>query len=149
LDKLEAKLEKETLEYEEDKQQLSHRRLEEVGKGIENAIGLFSGRRKSISTSLTKRRMTSKAKSDLEASEMDVKNAEAAMEAMEKEMTEELAELEANWEDVLNEVTEVPVSPYKKNIFMEVFGVVWLPYYAFENGEGWEVVPAFEWVAEN
>jgi hypothetical protein len=71
------------------------------------------------------------------------------MEAMEKEMTEELAELEANWEDVLNEVTEVPVSPYKKNIFMEVFGVVWLPYYAFENGEGWEVVPAFEWVAEN
>jgi hypothetical protein len=145
LDKLEAKLEKETLEYEEDKQQLSHRRLEEVGKGIENAIGLFSGRRKSISTSLTKRRMTSKAKSDLEASEMDVKNAEAAMEAMEKEMTEELAELEANWEDVLNEVTEVPVSPYKKNIFTEIFGVVWLPYYAFENGESWDVVPAFEW----
>jgi hypothetical protein len=145
LDKLEAKLKKETLEWEEDKQELSHRRLEEVGKGIENAIGLFSGRRKSISTSLTKRRMTSKAKSDLEASEMDVKNAEAAMEAMEKEMTEELQELEAAWKDVADEVTEVPVSPYKKNIFVEVFGVVWLPYYAFEAGEGWETVPAFEW----
>lgn len=145
LDKLEAKLKKEMLEFEEDKQELSHRRLEEVGKGIENAIGLFSGRRKSISTSLTKRRMTSKAKSDLESSEMDVKNAEAEMAAMEKEMTEELAALESQWEDVLSKVTEVPVSPYKKNIFMEIFGVVWLPYYAFEDGEGWETVPAFAW----
>ena len=145
LDKLEAKLEKETLEWEEDKQELGHRRLEEMGKGIENAIGLFSGRRKSISTSLTKRRMTSKAKSDLEASELDVKNVEAEMAAMEKEMTEELQELEIRWKDVADEVIEVPVSPFKKNIFMEVFGVVWLPYYAFEEGDGWETVPAFDW----
>ncbi len=145
LDKLEAKLKKETLEFEEDKQELDHRRLEEVGKGIENALGLFSGRRKSISTSLTKRRMTSKAKSDLDASELDVKNAEAEMAAMEKEMAEELQEVEARWKDVLDEATELRVSPYKKNIFVEVFGVVWLPYYAFETGEGWETVPAFEW----
>lgn len=148
LDKLEAKLKKETLEFEEDKQELEHRRLEEVGKGIENALGLFSGRRKSISTSLTKRRMTSKAKSDLEASELDVKNAEAEMAAMEKELAEELQEVEARWKDVLDEATELRVSPYKKNIFVEVFGVVWLPYYAFEAGEGWETVPAFEWEEE-
>jgi len=148
LDKLEAKLKKETLEFEEDKQELDHRRLEEVGKGIENAIGLFSGRRKSISTSLTKRRMTSKAKSDLEASELDIKNVEAEMAAMEKEMAEELQEVEARWKDVLDEATELRVSPYKKNIFVEVFGVVWLPYYAFEAGEGWETVPAFEWEGE-
>ncbi|MBG0786819.1 MAG: DUF853 family protein [Anaerolineaceae bacterium] len=145
LDKLETKLKKETLEWEEDKQQLSHRRLEEVGKGVENALKLFSGRSSSISTSLTKRRMTSKAKADLEASEMDVKNVEAEMAAMKEDMTEELQELEANWTDVADKVIEVPVSPYKKNIFMEVFGVVWLPFYAFEEGDGWETVPAFEW----
>jgi hypothetical protein len=148
LDKLEAKLKKEMLELEEDKQELGHRRLEEVGKGIENAIGLFSGRRSSISTSLTKRRMTSKAKSDLEASELDVKNVEAEMAAMEEEMKKELAELEADWADVLDQVTEIPVSPYKKNIFTEAFGVVWMPFYAFEEGDGWVTVPAFEWKAE-
>jgi len=145
LDKLEAKLKKETLEFEEDKQELGHRRLEEVGKGVENALKLFSGRSSNISTSLTKRRMTSKAKSDLEASEMDVKNAEAEIAAMNQDMTEELQDLEANWKDVADKVIEVPVSPYKKNIFVEIFGVVWLPYYAFEEGEGWETVPAFEW----
>jgi hypothetical protein len=148
LDKLEAKLKKEILELEEDKQELGHRRLEEVGKGIENAIGLFSGRRSSISTSLTKRRMTSKAKSDLEASELDVKNVEAEMAAMEEEMKKELAELEADWADVLDQVTEIPVSPYKKNIFTEAFGVVWMPFYAFKEGDGWVTVPAFEWKAE-
>ena len=148
LDKLEAKLKKEMLELEEDKQELNHRRMEEVGKGIENAIGLFSGRRRSISTSLTKRRMTSKAKSDLEASELDVKNVEAEMDAMEAEMKEELEEIEARWKEAVDEVTEVPVSPYKKNIFTEVFGVVWLPFYAFKEGDGWVTVPAFEWEAE-
>ncbi len=145
LDKLETKLEKETLEFEEDKQELGHRRLEEVGKGVENALKLFSGRSSSISTSLTKRRMTSKAKADLEASEMDIKNVEAEIAAMKEDMTEELQELEASWADVADKVIEVPVSPYKKNIFMEVFGVVWLPFYAFEEGDGWETVPAFEW----
>jgi hypothetical protein len=148
LDKLEAKLKKEKLELEEDKQELNHRRMEEVGKGIENAIGLFSGRRRSISTSLTKRRMTSKAKSDLEASELDVKNVEAEMDAMEAEMKEELEEIEARWKEAVDEVAEVPVSPYKKNIFTEVFGVVWLPFYAFKEGDGWVTVPAFEWEAE-
>ncbi len=133
LDKLETKLEKETLEFEEDKQELGHRRLEEVGKGVENALKLFSGRSSSISTSLTKRRMTSKAKADLEASEMDIKNVEAEIAAMKEDMTEELQELEASWADVADKVIEVPVSPYKKNIFMEVFGVVWLPFYAFER----------------
>ena len=147
LDKLEAKLKKETLEFEEDKQELGHRRLEEVGKGVENALKLFSGRSSSISTSLTKRRMTSKAKSDLEASEMDVKNVEAEIAAMKEDMTEELQDLEADWKDVADKVIEIPVSPYKKNIFVEVFGVVWLPYYAFAEGDGWETVPAFEWEA--
>lgn len=145
LDKLEDKLRKEQMEFEEDKQNLGHRRLEEVGKGVENAIGLFSGRRRSITTSLTKRRMTSKAKSDLEASEQDVKNVEAEMKAMEADMADELKEVGERWDAAVSQVVEVPVVPYKKNIFMELFGLVWLPYYAFESDGGWVTVPAFEW----
>jgi hypothetical protein len=148
LDKLETRLKKEMLELEEDKQELGHRRLEEVGKGLENAIGLFSGRRKSISTSLTKRRMTSKSKSDLESSELDVKNVEAEMAGMEAAMKKELETLEAGWANVLDKVTEIPISPYKKNIFTEVFGVVWMPFYAFEEGDSWVTIPAFEWKTE-
>ncbi len=145
LDKLEAKHKKEQMEFEDDKQELGHRRLEEVGKGIENAIGLFSGRRRSISTSLTKRRMTSKAKSDLAASEQDIKNVEAEMKAMETDMATELKKIGERWDAAVDQVTEIPIAPYKKNIFMEVFGLIWLPYYAFESEGGWMTVPAFEW----
>jgi hypothetical protein len=144
LDRLEDKLRQELQDLEEDKAELSHRRMEEAGKGLENIIGLLGGRRRSISTSLTKRRMTSKAKANLEASEEDVKKLEEEMAAMEAELAEELEEVEEQWEDVIGQTVEEPVSPYKKNIFIEMFGLLWLPYYAFEKGDGWVTVPAFE-----
>ncbi len=144
LDKLEKKLQEEIFDLEEDKQELSHRRMEEVGKGVENVLGLFTGRRRSITTSLTKRRMTAKAKADLEASEQDVKEVEEEMKEMEADLKEELEEVTERWGEAVDQVIEEPVSPYKKNIFIELFGLVWLPYYAFEKDSGWVTVPAFE-----
>ncbi len=148
LDKLEDKLKKEMQELEEDKQELSHRRMEEAGKGLENIIGLFAGRRRSITTSLTKRRMTSQAKLDVEESEQEIEDLEQDMKEMEKELAEELEDVKERWEETVSEVTEEPVSPYKKNIFIEVFGILWLPYYAFDQDGNWVTVPAFEWVKE-
>jgi len=144
-DKLEDKLRKEVQDYEEDKQELNHRRMEEVGKGLENVIGLFAGRSRSISTSLTKRRMTSKAKADLEASEKEIAKIEADMKEMEAELAEALAKVGEEFSTVLDQVIETPVAPYKKNIFIEMFGLLWLPYYAFKQEGSWVTVPAFEW----
>lgn len=146
LDKLEDKLRDEMLELEKDQQELSHRRMEEVGKGVENVLGLFTGRRRSISTSLTKRRMTAKAKADVEASEQDIKAIEEDMKRMEEDLKEELEQVIEHWqEEVVDQVIEERVSPYKKDIFIELFGLVWLPYYAYEQEGGWVTVPAFEW----
>ncbi|MDY6846680.1 MAG: type IV secretion system DNA-binding domain-containing protein [Chloroflexota bacterium] len=148
LDKLEDKLKKEMLELEEDKQELSHRRMEEAGKGLENIIGLFAGRRRSISTSLTKRRMTSKAKADMDESEQEIAAIEQDMKEMEEDLAEELEKVALQFESMLDQVIEEPVSPYKKNIFIEMFGLLWLPYYAFEQNGAWVTVPAFEWAKE-
>ena len=148
LDTLEDKLKKEMLELEEDKQELSHRRMEEAGKGLENIVGLFAGRRRSISTSLTKRRMTSKAKADVEESELEIAEIEKDMKEMQEELKAELEEVNEHWEDAISEVTEEPVSPYKKNIFIEMFGILWLPHYAFDQDGKWVTVPAYEWEKE-
>jgi len=144
LDKLEDKLEDEVQDYEEDKQELSHRRIEEVGKGLENVLGLLGGRRRSLSTSLTKRRMTSKAKSDLKASELEIKQLEEDILEMEAELKEELEEVSQRYEDAVGKITEEPVAPFKKNIFSEFFGLLWLPHYAFEQEDEWVVVPAYK-----
>jgi len=148
LDKLEDRLQKETSEFERDKAELGHRRLEEVGKGIENVVGLFVGRRRSISTSLTKRRMTSKARTALEASEKDIKKVEEEMKKMETDLMAELQKVSDWWDAVVDEVVELPVSPFKKDIFTELFGLLWLPYYAFEMNEGWLTIPAFDWESD-
>jgi len=145
LDKLEDRLQKETSEFERDKAELGHRRLEEVGKGIENVVGMFVGRRRSISTSLTKRRMTSKARTALESSEKDIKKVEEEMKKMETDLLAELQKVSDRWDGVVDEVVELPVSPFKKDIFTELFGLLWLPYYAFEMTEGWLTIPAFDW----
>jgi hypothetical protein len=148
LDDLEDNLRDEILDLEEEKQELSHRRMEEVGKGVENILGLFTGRRRSITTSLTKRRMTSKAKSDVEAAELEIQKIEKKMKQMEGELEDELMQVKARWNDVVDQVIEARVSPYKKNIFIELFGLVWLPYYAYQEGAGWKSVPAFKWERE-
>ncbi len=145
LDKLEDKLRDEIQDLDEDKQELSHRRMEEVGKGVENVLGLFTGRRRSLTTSLTKRRMTSKAKLDMKASELEIKEIEEEIQEMEAELKEELEEVSQRWKDEVSKVTEEPVTPFKKNIFTEFFGLVWLPYYAFEQDSGWVTVPAYKW----
>jgi hypothetical protein len=119
--------------------------MEEVGKGVENILGLFSGRRRSISTSLTKRRMTSQAKSDVEEAELEIKRIEKEMKQMEAKLAEELKEIKERWENAPDQVIEEPVSPYKKNIFIELFGLVWLPHYTYQVDSGWKTIPAFKW----
>jgi len=144
LDKIEDRLQDEIQDLEEDKAELSHRRMEEAGKGLENILGLIGGRRRSISTSLTKRRMTSKAKADLKATEQEIKELEEELADMEAELEDVLKEAGEEWENVTDQTIEVPVSPYKKNIFTEMFGLLWLPYYAFEKEGRWVTVPAFD-----
>lgn len=146
-DSLEDKLRTETQRLEKEKQELSHRRIEEVGKGLETVLGLVTGRRRSLSTSLTKRRMTSQSKADVEAKEENVEDLQADLLQIDAELEKEIEEAKQRWEDAVADVTEEAVSPYKKNIFVELFGLLWLPYYAFEDGEKWLTVPAFDWEA--
>lgn len=145
LDSLEDKLKKEMQELEDDKLELSHRRMEEAGKGLETIVGLFAGRRRSISSSLTKRRMTSQAKADVEESEKQIIEIEQDMKEMQEELRKELEKVNEHWEDAVSKVIEEPVSPYKKNIFIEMFGILWLPQYAFDQDGKWVMAPAYEW----
>ena len=47
---------------------------------------------------------------------------------------EALDEVETKWQGILENVTEIAVTPYKKDILMELYGVGWLPYYSYQDG---------------
>ncbi len=142
---LKDKLETEEYALADDKQELSHRRLEEGGKALENIVGLLGGRKRSLSTSLTKRRMTAKAKADVEESEEQIEALQKEIAEMETELEAELKAVQDQLSKALDDVSEKPVAPYKKNIFTEMFGLLWVPNYAFKQDTDWVIVSATDW----
>ena len=40
-----------------------------------------------------------------------------------------LKDIQDRWASQASDEIEVPVTPYKKDIYMVLFGVAWLPYY--------------------
>jgi hypothetical protein len=144
MDALEEKLEKETRDVKAAENTLEKRRMEEVGTHGELLLSLLSKRKKSISSSLSKRRMTSEAKSALEEEKLEVNLAQKNLDKMEEEMKAKIAEAEALYADKTNDVSEIPVSPMKKDIFLETFGIAWLPYYRVKTAERRYEIPAYK-----
>jgi len=134
LDTIKDRLMREKRELDEDETELSQRKMEEVGKHAENLISLLAGRKRSISTSLTKRRMTSQAKADVKESLDTIEQYKKEIEDLERDRLSALAEVEEKWRDILESDTEIPVTPYKKDILIDLYGVGWLPYYVYDDG---------------
>ena len=63
---------------------------------------------------------------------------------IELEFAEEIFKLEENWTDIAREIIEVPITPYKKDIILDFFGIAWLPHYVFQVGDRLVEIPAFE-----
>jgi hypothetical protein len=137
---LEQKLEKEKRDVENAEDRLGQRRMEEVGTHGEMLLALLSKRKKSISSSLTKRRMTSQAKATMENEKKDVENAIASLTAMQQEMKNAISQLEKEWAGKLNDITEITLNPLKKDIFVELFGIAWVPFYVVDvDGRSYQI----------
>ncbi len=133
LDTIKDRLMREERELDEDQAELSQRKIEEVGTHAENLISLLAGRQRRMTTSLTKRRMTSQAKADVKESLDSIEQYQKEIEDLERERQDALKEIEEKWQEILEGNTEIPVTPYKKDILMEIFGVAWYPYYLYED----------------
>ena len=62
---------------------------------------------------------------------------------MEAEHKTALAAIQERWSQAANDQSEVPLSPLKKDIFVEAFGIAWTPYYLIRNGDKLEKLAAF------
>jgi hypothetical protein len=145
LKSLEDKLAREERELAKDEDELSNRKMEEAGTHIENITGLFGGRRKAsrLSSSLTKRRMTQQARADVEESKEAIGQFNQDILDLQQHREEVIAEINDRWGGVVNEITEVTISPKKTDVLVKVFGVAWLPYYVIKAGNETFELPAF------
>ncbi|RPJ25113.1 MAG: ATP-binding protein [Chloroflexi bacterium] len=142
---LEDKLAREERELREDEAELSNRKVEEAGTHLENLTGLFGGRRKAsrLSSSLTKRRMTEQAKSEVEESLDAIDQFKAQLKELEKRRAEVIAEINDRWGRLVNEITEVTIAPKKTDVFVKLFGVAWMPHYVIKSDTDTFELPAF------
>jgi hypothetical protein len=143
IDTLKDRLQREERELREDETELSQRKLEELGTHAENVLGLFTGRRRKITTSLSKRRMTSSAKADVEESLDTIEKYKRDIEALGKERDAAIEEIKQRWDSVAEDVSEIPVTPYKKDILIKLFGIAWFPYHLVESDGRTLELPAY------
>ena len=134
---------REERELREDEFELSHRKWEEAGTHLENIFGGGKRARRRVSTSLSKRRMTEKAKADVEESVDAIEDYEKQIAELEERREEAIQEINDKWGHVVNDITEVTVTPKKTDVFVNLFGVAWVPYYVVQSGTETIEVPAF------
>jgi DNA repair exonuclease SbcCD ATPase subunit len=137
------RLKREQRELAEDQSELSQRKMEEMGTHAETLLSMFGKRRRSLSSSLSKRRMTEKAKADVEESLDAIQDLEKDIADLKREMDEALQQVNERWGEIANQVEEISVRPYKKDILLDLFGVAWMPYHLVQIGKELVELPGY------
>ncbi|NPA05902.1 MAG: DUF87 domain-containing protein [Chloroflexi bacterium] len=143
LERLRTKLAREERELAQEMAEYEQRKQEEWATHAENILGLFLGRRRRLTTSLTKRRMTKQVLADIEESKQAIADYKAQIEALEAEMNEAMEDVRAKWAELLEDVETLWVRPYKREVEVEMFGIAWMPFHVYDTEDGLVDVPAF------
>lgn len=141
---LQDKIAREDRELQQDQTELSQRKVEELGNLAELGASLVGlTRKRSLSTQLTKRRMTQQAKADVDESVDAIAQYKKDLADLQAEREQTVKEISDHWGEVVNDITEVTVTPKKSDIYVGLFGVAWVPYYVVQSGGSTLELPAF------
>lgn len=108
-------------------QRLADRRSDESMAQAKAVIGLFSKERRRAVQG--KQRLTEKARVEVEKSRQALSKVQQEMAGVEQERRRALAEIQQRWAGEAARYEEVALTPFKKDVQMELFGVAWLPYH--------------------
>ena len=138
---LQNKIEAQQMDVKAAENALSQRTLDEVASGGAVVLGLLGvGRKKSLSSSVSKVRMTQGAKDKVAKEKLDLQNLNEQLQQLQQAKDTALKALNDKFSTQAEQVGEIPVATTKSNIFSDVFGVAWLPYYLVKiNGQSSEI----------
>jgi hypothetical protein len=141
---LEDKLAREERELRQDEDDLQNRKLEAGANLLELGAGLMGmGRKKSVTSQFSKHRMSQNAKAEVEESVNAIAQFKQQIADLEKRREEIIAETNDRWGRAVNEITEVTIMPKKTDVFVNSFGVAWMPHYIIQTDMETMELPAF------
>jgi hypothetical protein len=62
---------------------------------------------------------------------------------LQKQKEQRTQEITARWAETVEKVGEIMLTPRKSDIFIEHFGIAWIPFYQVKSGEQIIELPAF------
>lgn len=138
------KLSREQRELTQDQVAYEHRKWEERGNMAELGASLLGlGRKKSLTSQLSKNRLTQQAKAEVDKSVDAIQQYEQQIADKETERAQILQDVNDRWAAVVNQVSEIAVTPKKTDIFVDQFGVAWMPFYLIRAAAELYELPAF------
>lgn len=142
---LKDRLAREERELARDQVEYEQRKREETGSLIEMGASVLGlGRKRSITSQIAKNRLTQQAKAEVDESVEAIQQFKTQIAELERRRAELEQETNDRWAAVVNQVTEIPVTPKKADIFLDHFGVAWLPLYIMHADGQMVQIPAFE-----
>jgi len=142
---LQDKLAREERELQQDQTDLENRKMEglaNVGELIAgNLLGI--GRKKSITSQFTKHRLSQDAKANVQESIDSIAQFKRQLTELEAQRAQITDDVNSRWGDVVNRITEISLNPKKTDIYLNLFGVAWTPFYLVEIGGQTVELPAF------
>jgi hypothetical protein len=140
---LRQKIERQKLAVQEQEDVASRRKGETWVAGGEIVLGLFSKRKRSLSTALSKNRMAEKAKSDLGEASQQLADLQEQLANLQQARDSAIQQVQDKWGQSVNDETDIPIPLAKKDIFPELFGIGWLPYYLIRQDGQLRKIAAF------
>ncbi|MCI0711934.1 MAG: DUF87 domain-containing protein [Chloroflexi bacterium] len=136
-DQLEDRYRRELRELQSERDQLGELNREVMFTMGEAFVSLLRGRTSyTLSRVARARRYKGLAQEDLSESEVVLVEIENDMDQLQAQFERELAQIQEKWVSIAQQVEEQRITPYKKDIHVEVFGVGWMPQYLMTiNGQ--------------
>ncbi|MBZ0289155.1 MAG: hypothetical protein K8I30_16160, partial [Anaerolineae bacterium] len=86
---------------------------------------------------------TRQTEQDLTESEQVLRDIEEEMQRLEGEFEAQLKQVNEKWARAAADVQSYPITPFKKDIHVELFGIGWLPHWYIEINQQPLLIPAY------
>ncbi len=130
MERLEDQHQRKSRELSAEKKELADRRREELFTRGEAVLSLLRGRTTyTLSRTSRAHRFSRQTKEDLQESQETLAQVEQKMGEAEQKFEQEIKAVNDRWAKIAVEAQEYTITPYKKDIQLELFGIGWLPYY--------------------
>jgi len=136
-DGIEDKIRRKERELEAEKLEIRDRKREQLYTTGEAVFSLFQGRTNyTLSRMSRASRYKRQTEADIQESRDVLGELQGEMGDLEQDYEAQLQAIDDKWAKVANQVNEYTITPYKKDIHIEMYGIGWIPhYYMVSNGQ--------------